>query len=118
MTSGQWLAPYTNTVVTDPGKLDIDHMVPLGNAHDSWTGVGPWVGQQGLEVVDLVTWNKARMGMGYRTRRVEEYLRIMQKPPKRAEGVWQSDDIPDVVTEGVTLIPRLRRRNRIVIQRM
>ena len=37
--AGQWLAPYTNTVVTDPGKLDVDHMVPLGNAHQS----GAWV---------------------------------------------------------------------------
>ena len=36
--TGQWLAPYTNTVVTDPGKLDVDHMVPLGNAHQS----GDW----------------------------------------------------------------------------
>ena len=36
--AGQWLAPYTNTVVTDPSKLDVDHMVPLGNAHDS----GAW----------------------------------------------------------------------------
>ena len=68
------------------------------------TGVGPWVGERGLEVVDLVTWNKARIGMGYRTRRVGEYLLIMQKPPKRAEGVWQSDDIPDVVTEKVERI--------------
>ena len=65
------------------------------------TGVGTWVGDCGLEVVDLVTWNKDRIGMGYRTRRVGEYLLIMQKPPKRAEGVWQSDDIPDVVTEKV-----------------
>ena len=38
VTTGQWLAPYTNTVVTDPGKLDVDHMVPLGNAHLS----GAW----------------------------------------------------------------------------
>ena len=68
------------------------------------TGVGPWVGQQGLEVVDLITWDKARMGMGYRTRRVGEYLLIMQKPPKRAEGIWQNDDIPDVVTEKVKRI--------------
>ena len=30
--------PYTNTIVTDPGRLDVDHMVPLGNAHDS----GAW----------------------------------------------------------------------------
>ena len=36
--AGQWLAPYTNTVVIDPSKLDVDHMVPLGNAHDS----GAW----------------------------------------------------------------------------
>ncbi len=36
--TGEWLAPYSNTIVTDPGKLDVDHMVPLGNAHDS----GAW----------------------------------------------------------------------------
>lgn len=65
------------------------------------TGVGPWVEEWGLEVVDLVTWNKDRLGMGYRTRRVAEYLLVLQKPPKRAKGVWQSHDIPDVVTEKV-----------------
>ncbi len=63
------------------------------------TGVGPWVEEWGLEVVDLVTWNKDRIGMGYRTRRVGEYLLVVQKPPKRAKGVWQRHDIPDVVTE-------------------
>ncbi len=68
------------------------------------TGVGPWVEEWGLEVVDLVTWNKDRIGMGYRTRRVGEYLLILQKPPKRAKGVWQSHDIPDVVTEKVERI--------------
>ena len=68
------------------------------------TGVGPWVEAWGLEVVDLVTWNKDRIGMGYRTRRVGEYLLILQKPPKRAKGVWQSHDIPDVVTEKVERI--------------
>lgn len=36
--TGRWLASYTNTVVTDPGKIDIDHMVPLDNAHQS----GAW----------------------------------------------------------------------------
>ena len=33
--SGEWLAPFTGTVITDPGKLDIDHLVPLANAHRS-----------------------------------------------------------------------------------
>ena len=63
------------------------------------TGVGPWIDKRGLEVVDLITWNKGRMGMGYRTRRSGEYLLVLQKPPKRAKGVWQRHDIPDVWTE-------------------
>ena len=36
--SGQWFAPYSSTVVTVPSDLDIDHMVPLANAHKS----GAW----------------------------------------------------------------------------
>ena len=65
------------------------------------TGVEPWLTQWGLEIVDLVTWNKGRMGMGYRTRRYAEYLVIAQKLPKRAKGVWQRHNIPDVWTEQV-----------------
>lgn len=42
--AGEWLAPYTSTIVTDPSKLDVDHMVPLGNAHDS--GAWRWSAQQ------------------------------------------------------------------------
>ena len=33
--SGSWTDPYTGDVVEDPGKLDVDHMVPLANAHAS-----------------------------------------------------------------------------------
>ncbi len=32
---GRWTGPYTGKDVTDPGDLDIDHMVPLENAHRS-----------------------------------------------------------------------------------
>ena len=31
--TGRWTGPYTGDVLEDPGKLDIDHMVPLANAH-------------------------------------------------------------------------------------
>ena len=67
-------------------------------------GVGTWLGNGGLEVVDLVTWNKGRMGMGYRTRRVAEYLLILQKPPTQVGVGWQRYDILDVVTEKVERI--------------
>ena len=33
--SGRWVDPYTGEVVRDPGRLDIDHVVPLANAHAS-----------------------------------------------------------------------------------
>ena len=33
--TGEWLVPYTGVMVTDATTLDVDHMVPLKNAHNS-----------------------------------------------------------------------------------
>ena len=63
------------------------------------SGIGGWTEGLHLEIVDLVTWNKGKIGMGYRTRRSAEYAMILQKRPKRVKGVWQRHDIPDVWTE-------------------
>ena len=41
LSGGKWLSIYDNVEVTDAGKLDVDHMVPLAEAWDSgafsWT---------------------------------------------------------------------------------
>jgi len=33
--SGTWLDPYTSSTFTSAGKIDVDHVVPLKNAHES-----------------------------------------------------------------------------------
>lgn len=44
ITSGTWFSPYDGATTSDPGDLDIDHMVPLANA---WrTGAKEWTEQQ------------------------------------------------------------------------
>ena len=63
------------------------------------SGIDDWTQDTTLEIVDLITWNKARIGMGYRTRRKSEYLIVLQKAPKRAKGIWTRHDIPDVWEE-------------------
>lgn len=65
------------------------------------SGLQELTGGTHLQLVDLITWNKQRMGMGYRTRRVSEYLIIFQKLPIRAKGIWSIHNIPDVWEEKV-----------------
>ena len=55
----------------------------------------------GLVPVDMITWNKDRMGLGYRSRRSSEFCVILQKPPVRAKGRWHDRAIRDVWTERV-----------------
>jgi site-specific DNA-methyltransferase (adenine-specific) len=61
-------------------------------------GVAGWLPKP-LQLVDMIVWNKLKMGMGYRTRRKCEYLVVIQKRPIRAKGVWALHDIPDVWEE-------------------
>lgn len=55
-----------------------------------------------LESVDMITWNKETMGMGYRTRRTCEYLVIIQKKPKLAKSTWKIHNIRDNWSEKVS----------------
>lgn len=63
--------------------------------------VNEWIKKTELEVVDLITWDKNRIGMGYRTRRCSEYLMVLQKKPKRAKGCWTLHNIRDVWSEKI-----------------
>ena len=62
-------------------------------------GFRSWIQGTELDVVDLVSWDKGRLGMGYRSRRVTEYCVVLQKRPRKAKGIWKSHSIPDTWRE-------------------
>ena len=64
-------------------------------------GFSPWLEGTTLETVDMITWDKKKIGMGYRSRRRSEHLLVLQKKPKRAKGVWSDRSIPDVWPEKI-----------------
>ncbi|MCD6010380.1 MAG: Adenine specific methylase [Flavipsychrobacter sp.] len=65
-------------------------------------GTSNWFRETKFRIVDLITWDKGKIGMGYRTRRKSEYLLVLQKEPVKAKGVWTKHDIPDTWTEKIT----------------
>lgn len=66
-------------------------------------GISSWLphtsGKDGLEIVDMIVWDKGKIGMGYRSRRRSEYLVIIQKLPRLARATWTVHTIPDVWLE-------------------
>lgn len=64
-------------------------------------GIKQWLKDTNLQIVDLITWDKGKMGMGYRTRKQSEYLLILQKAPIKAKGTWKHHNIRDVLSEKI-----------------
>ena len=64
-------------------------------------GIHNWISGTDLNIVDLIVWNKLKIGMGYRTRRKSEYLVVLQKEPIKAKTTWTIHNIPDVWEEKV-----------------
>lgn len=62
-------------------------------------GVLDWFEDTDLNLVDMIVWDKGKIGMGYRTRRKSEYLIVFQKSPVRAKACWTDHAIPDVWEE-------------------
>ena len=63
-------------------------------------GIKQWIDD--LQIVDMITWDKKKMGMGYRSRRRSEYIIIIQKKPIKAKDTWKIHNIPDVWCEKVS----------------
>lgn len=64
-------------------------------------GVLSWFTNTNLNLVDMIVWDKGKIGMGYRTRRKSEYLIVFQKNPVKAKACWTDHAIPDVWEEKV-----------------
>ena len=81
--------------------LSSGHLFLWMDKYHLCTGFQEWLAGTSLEVVDMVTWDKKRMGMGYRTRCSSEHLVVLQKAPRKAKGVWKVHTIRDIWSESV-----------------
>ncbi len=74
--SGSWEGPFTGEFFTDPGSLDVDHMVPLANAHRS--GGWAWSDDRKREYANDLTY--------------AGHLIAVQASANRAKGSKAPDD--------------------------
>ena len=74
--TGEWLDPFTGETITDATKLDVDHMVPLKNAHDS----GGWA------------WNKDRKKAYANYMMYEDHLIAVTASANRKKGAKGPED--------------------------
>ena len=70
-------------------------------------GVSGWFNGTELNLVDMIVWDKGKIGMGYRTRRKSEYLIVFQKSPVKAKACWMDHSIPDVWQEKLESSPKI-----------
>lgn len=70
--------------------LWMDKFTIASARHRQWLRGAPH-----LETVDLIAWDKCRIGMGRRARCTTEYLLVLQKRPTRAKGLWSDKRLKD-----------------------
>lgn len=78
---------------------DSGHLFLWVDKYHLCQGVLKWLADTDLNLVDMLVWDKGKIGMGYRTRHKAEYLLILQKSPVKAKGSWSDHSIPDVWEE-------------------
>ncbi len=75
-----------------------DKFIIAEGVHSTWFIDRPI--EDELKLVDLITWDKGRMGMGYRSRRTNEFLLVYQKAPKTTKN-WKDKGIRDTFSEKI-----------------
>ena len=84
---------------TDRVLLPSGHLFLWVDKFHLCQGVLQLIQDTNLNLVDMVVWDKGKIGMGFRTRRKSEYLIVFQKSPIRVKGKWTIHNIPDVWEE-------------------
>ena len=83
--SGMWVGPYTGEQFNEPGMLDIDHMVPLGNAHQS--GGWAWSPEQKRQYANDLSYDNHLIAVQASANRAKGSRSPADwKPPDR--GYW------------------------------
>ena len=103
--SGLWIAPFTGAVETDPSKLDVDHLVPLANAHRS--GGHAWQKEQKRDYANDLT-NPAHLVAVTRSANRSKGSRGPEewRPPDETYWCQYATDWASIKTEwGLTVTP-------------
>ena len=83
--SGTWVGPYTGEQFDDPRGLDVDHMVPLGNAHQS--GGWAWTDAKKRQYANDLSYNNHLIAVKASANRSKgSKSPAIWKPPDR--GYW------------------------------
>jgi site-specific DNA-methyltransferase (adenine-specific) len=94
--------------------LWVDKFILAEGVHKNWfstTAIAQGVGASQkitfneylpfMTLVDLIIWNKGRIGLGSRSRRKFEAILVYQKKPLLAKMTWLDKGIPDCVEEKI-----------------
>ena len=125
--AGLWVGPYTSFVTRDPRTLDVDHLVPLKEAHRS--GAANWTPQRreayANDVIDnnhlIAVWNSANRSKSdkdpadwmppnraYWCEYLDEWIAV-----KRKWELSMDQQEADAIKTGLAVCERYRMRDHI-----